>query len=128
MRLEEALKFYREGRSIRRRSWQQDKKAFELYGVPYVTRLDIEADDWEVVRKKVSWPEAWEALQKGEHIIAMRHDWQHQDGTFVEWLLFRELSGGFMLKYLWGNHWRNYGDMIPIKWLDRTDFEIVEDE
>ena len=107
MRLEDALKYRRKGYDIKRLGWQYPLNSISNW----VKVEDIDADDWGVVRKKVAWPEAWEALQQGKKIGVCKAVYKLLNGTKII-----SLTSGCELS------------SVPLWWLSQTDFEIVEDE
>lgn len=127
MRLEEVLKYRRKGYDIKRLGWDA------VWQERWLSSCDIDADDWEVVRKRVSWPEAWEALQQGK-VVAINDP--NTTAKRIR-LASKEEAQSDALEcaiYCWYNPvgkewgWYLYGTTIPMRWLSRNDFEIVEDE
>jgi hypothetical protein len=68
--------------------------------------------DINIIPELVSWPKAWEALKAGKRIRV--------DGRV--WSLFLLLNEP---RYLESQDFANINN-IPISWLDREDFEVLE--
>lgn len=125
MKLEEALKYRRKGHDIKRPGWRYPLNTVSNW----IKVEDIDAEDWEVVRKKVAWPEAWEALKQGKVVtindpnasikrIRKTAEWETRAFAIDCWCMDHKGD--------WG--WSLFGTSMPLRWLSRTDFEIVEDE
>lgn len=126
--LEEVLPAYREGRTIelvdgcvidcniklatlQRRIWEQE----EWRDGP---KMDVTTQKcWRVHKELVSWPAAWEALKAGKKIkdLVTGHTYR-----FV--CYYGEKIAAYYNDSDPAYYWTN----IPLSWLDREDFEVVE--
>lgn len=132
--LEEVFPAYRAGRKLGYYSVYHPKDiVLHIYNSPehrleWFLKNNPEAimdKGWCIISDLVSWPKAWEALKAGKRIkvegaiFYMRTETPHGAATSWFRLYYRDPKNH--------NNETCLGHHIPIKWLDREDFEVVDD-
>jgi hypothetical protein len=116
MKLEEAIKDFRNGEKIRRTSWKKDYYICkgEAFNCVYsVTPGDLCATDWEVLRPEVPFWMAIRALMDGKVVKdshGMSYEYRPQEGAGKH--LFRKTGDGFC----WNRDLRSVDDMLTRRW------------
>lgn len=115
MRLDEALRHRWAGSVVMRASWKSNRWDTSEPGV-WVSFEDMDAEDWIVVPSRVDFPTAWKAMKSGKRVrdTKTRHIYEYKD---------RSLSVTYLTGQMPVYNWSS----IPVEWMDKKDFEILDD-
>ena len=122
MKLDEALQHRWAGKEIRRRGWLNGSFICSKWLAGKFSSEDFDADDWEVVTKRVGFREAWDHMKLGNKVIKDGKIYRIDSTIIRDAIVTWKHAGGDL-----SAGWYRLSGGVPIDWIDATDFELVED-